>query len=203
MPLAFNGPATIDALVQTGIEKAFTVQIGSLLIPWYCGDSDGVSLDTETDGPRFRSSWQLRGTAWQATAPSQVFLRFSAYNLLVDFDEEGLRYHFQADSVQLRESAHHWAGLGSSRVAHSVAPLDSETGTASMVIERAMTISLLYPILLTAVAPLMRLYSGLRRRRRRRLRLCVTCGYDLRASGHRCPECGKSVPPGHTADIAS
>jgi hypothetical protein len=32
------------------------------------------------------------------------------------------------------------------------------------------------------------------RRRRSRLGLCARCGYDLRASGEKCPECGADIP---------
>lgn len=51
-----------------------------------------------------------------------------------------------------------------------------------------------FPAAATAILPFAWIVSMFVRSRRRSMRLkrglCVRCGYDLRASGERCPECG-------------
>ena len=56
--------------------------------------------------------------------------------------------------------------------------------------EYHISVGLWVPALLCLAGLYFWVIHGRRRRRRRKLGLCLKCGYDLRASKDRCPECG-------------
>ena len=55
---------------------------------------------------------------------------------------------------------------------------------------RSLLVPYWLPTVLAAVLPACRAPRLIRNRRRRRQHRCVQCGYDLRATPDRCPECG-------------
>ena len=59
-----------------------------------------------------------------------------------------------------------------------------------------LIVPLWMPTLLFAALTWFTLLPAHRRRKRKKLGLCVKCGYDLRASKDRCPECGEGFERG-------
>jgi hypothetical protein len=61
----------------------------------------------------------------------------------------------------------------------------------------SIRVPLWFVVLMSGACPAAWLASAMRYRRRatrRKLGLCPTCGYDLRATPARCPECGTPIP---------
>jgi hypothetical protein len=85
----------------------------------------------------------------------------------------------------------HWQWLPST-------DLTTRTLSGTVVTRHLTTVPYWIPTLITSLLPAMSLRrwiaDHLQTRRRRKAGLCPNCGYDLRASKDRCPECGTPVP---------
>ena len=68
------------------------------------------------------------------------------------------------------------------------------TSATGVTVARSALVPLWCPALLTALAPAVAAQRWLTRRRRVARRQCPACGYDLRHSPDRCPECGWTPP---------
>jgi hypothetical protein len=69
---------------------------------------------------------------------------------------------------------------------------DQVSGTTPSL--REVIVPLWFIAICGAIIPLVHAHHALRSHQRQRVGLCLTCGYDLRASPERCPECGALSP---------
>ena len=89
----------------------------------------------------------------------------------------------------------HWFRINS-WVFHSGVRIDLGNGNrvGYWFVDLPIAALLLYPLVLTLV-----IWRFLRGRHEPRPGHCPACGYDLRASQHRCPECGVPIPSTESA----
>jgi hypothetical protein len=62
---------------------------------------------------------------------------------------------------------------------------------APQCVQRWFTVPYWFMFIVTGALPVVRLRATMRRSSRRKGGRCETCGYDLRATPDRCPECGR------------
>jgi hypothetical protein len=86
--------------------------------------------------------------------------------------------------INLLQRSHSFAG-----VVHITEPAAPGDATYHLI-----AIPLPFFAALLAIAPVLWLVTTLRHRRRFRAGCCARCGYDLRATPGRCPECGAEAP---------
>jgi hypothetical protein len=150
-----------------------------------------------------RSYWRSDALSYHGIQ-GQRFVQSARGLLVVGGDNLGSpRRRLAANSWSARGMAgpEWWSrmGFGYRRETTPTATLPAETVASfatplpRTLVTRWVSLPLWALALLTGILPLGRLRSMLRQRRRVDGVRCLACGYDLRATPERCPECG-TVP---------
>jgi hypothetical protein len=149
-----------------------------------------LSLETWDPQTRTSSGWELAIGEGRLTTTRDV-LRFNAGEDVAVFDALSSprveRYTFPPVRAKLQDD---WA-------LYAWYPPQTIARSAGNWYSWKFGMHLLLLSTLATVLPAMRLCSRWRERRRREANRCANCGYDLRATPDRCPECGAVLHPPH------
>jgi hypothetical protein len=117
-------------------------------------------------------------------------------NYMVPHPPKKTGWHFHRmtanSNVEVRyhsSSTWNWLGVGGDRIGKPVGKPDAPT---SVVFISTYWAHFWIVVIAFALLPSLRLVQRLRERRGVSIGLCRRCGYDLRATPMRCPECGNT-----------
>lgn len=151
-----------------------------------------------------RSYWFTDQLSWSACRNEPAFGRRTNCTLLsaAGRTELAVWWEFSSNRCQQRKSFFHQISRGGRLLSHNLTRLGFRHVRASyprttpslppntIITQGAPHWFFLVP---TLPYPLSRLPGWLRHRRRVKRGLCIGCGYDLRGSSDRCPECGRET----------
>lgn len=167
--------------------------------------SGEVSFVPSPDIPELHGQWDMTvdTASWPTGKYAEAFARKYAAAVWGHADYEGLRVTLRLRTPKGAKA--HTVGFGSNDEYHVWLVGEPDRAGLPAIRDgwhRELDVTYwsapFWPFVAgTAVPPV--LWSGVRlgrariRRRRRRMGLCLRCGYDLRASEGRCPECAEPV----------
>jgi len=188
--IIYNGAMVVSLLLCLGTVGVWVRSYWvSDRLTWYHWPPDGSRIDSDylwvSRGGLQRTSMRTEVSITEWTDPRHFQYEHS----------QATRYPFYQSNSDLTLSPwiRRYAALGFEVIPESSEPLHRDREPRSSIF--IFTLPLYFPTLLFALLPA-HYFLRVRRRRRiasRRARgCCVFCGYDLRASAGRCPECGRS-----------
>jgi hypothetical protein len=164
-----TGPSRLDFTLSRGCPPAAPESFPSDFLRWRPGWS------------RESIPWNSQRTYSRSTPPANPLLDDS-----ITTEAFVMNYCWTSP-------AHEFLGTGWESRAWTVGPpMYVRPGTAHLT---RVVLPLWLVTIACAVLPALWIYKRAVRRRRNRDGHCPACGYDLRASKDRCPECGKPILP--------
>jgi len=195
------------------IRRLFTVVCGLALVPciglllaavWSCFQDPrwavqlpgGVEVGVYGSEGRTRvgaTRWGVESAQWWKDRPKGQPMRVTGQTVVMG-EGSAIRY---AARIHVDLGSGSWRGVAWQRGAMSKAPTTQSRGVMStpLVPYRSVSVPWYYLFVPLAILPGAWAIAWWRRRELRRPGLCKVCGYDMRATPGRCPECGTRVIP--------